>query len=1184
MIAGVCLLLSSGTILGSISGLPVAYAPFERDAYGVQPVEFRTFEYRTGSAWAPSRETYRWAEFVSGEKSVLIAGKDSRISDLGGEKRCGFGHLLIYAGKREYAAPGSDFLGEVRFLLKEKTLWNESWSTDRLFVDEKSKTFTWTRTWSISGVRGVFSYTAQSMSSGKVCVKWDSGIDDETWEKCRLDKKIEVSVSSPNDSVEFVKKDCCTWELNPSSPAKHITVSLRQNGPRGSVTINFHASSALKMPPLPQTGGVDFWNTDGYDVPHKPSRNLMTNGGFEQGWKGWRTNRCAPLSAVDSCPGKNFSTLVPDAHSGRRALKVDMLGQRGDLPAFKSAPLALEPGKPYVVSAWVRSDRKRGAGCAIVPCPEGDMVKQDWVDGVVPVTSIVVNEEWERLSVPFVASSQGTNIGVWPWGGPIWIDDVTVVEGTVLDRNEVTSDPIEAILVSADEFNYFHVGQRREMRLEFSGRSNLAGEVMVSVINFYHEEIFRHHYYWTLDANGIGVICLPELDDTELGTGVFVVRLDYSVDGVVWRDYARFTILNPLAGKHSLAGFFAQFPWFAGDGSHMYFVSGEHADFIANRMRELGIGATSWQSNDTYAKGRWAPIFHKYGIVNKHHLLQEDLRKRHPETFGWGMPGLSNFTNATPEELSFIEAEAYRSAKEADPSDVYWTYSNEEELWHPLVRARKFDTYFKYQYACYKGLKRGFDERGMTFYYAPTHGTASYRHDRAYAIMDGYLEAAARQNFRYTCIAVHTYHAIDGSILGAGNRDAGASHLIKRLAHYGYPESTPILFPEGFNILPMYIPDWGAKDWGDVYHGAIPSQSLGLREVLHAGALARMYVMDLKWYPRLKVVHPWLSKPYMDDAFTPYMYTIVMNTLGHLMPDPRYVGDVHPFPDVHAYCFLPTPTSKNAILAIWTSANDVEKGLRAGDVLTMHLPADTKFVDLMGNLREPTKEQRMSDVIKVPMTTAPLFICARDHSALLEAVENATGGVVAECSKRRNIPQLSVKCCGLKPDWAMANDVMLTNAVSGNVSATAKLAWSQGKLFLRVAVKGAWMPTLEIAFDGLADAREMPIGGFGPDDCVYQFSGNRVCRTVATNTQFRDGGASGSALLDAEIDETLIRKWYKTSDGGIWEIVLTPRFISPIRCERDDEFGMNIIISSKSGSCALAVGNDPAMWPVVVLR
>lgn len=1171
--------------------LPEARAPFARSDATVRPVDFLSFDYRTGRPWRPSKSTYRWAELVSGDKSVLVAGNDRRVAGMGGDVGAGFGHLAFYAGKNERLQTGTDYLGEVRFRLKEGGPWNESWPTDRLSVDETNKTFTWTRPWAFCGTNGVFTYIVRAAGVGRMRADWNAGVDRATWDRLKLGRKMDMYLLVPQDRPAPHRTDARTWELNPSDPSKHVTVTLDESGPTGTVTADFHESTALKTPPQPKTGGFDFWLTDGYDVPPKPGRNLMTNGGFEQGWKGWRTNRAAPMAAVTNHPGVRFSELVADAHAGRRALKIDLRGEKGDLPAFMSAPLALEPGKKYTVAAWIRSDRDRKGGVALVSAPEGDMVKQTWPEKNVN-TCFQADRAWKRHAVSFIASAQGTHIHLWPWGGPIWIDDVTVVEGD--DAPGAEGDPVEARLASADEYNYFHVGQQRQMRLELTGRPSLAGTMRVSVLNYSQETLFARSYPFALDGHGFGEVVLPELDAADLGKGVFVVRLDYDAAGVQWRDYARFTVLAPHDGTHPLAGFFAHFPWFAGGGAYKYTVSGEHADFMATRMRELGVGATSWQPNSSYARGHWAPYYRKYGIVNKHHILQTDLSSRYPERFGWGRPGLGVFTNAAPEELSFIEAEAYRSAKEAHPSDVYWTFSNEEELWQPLVKQKKFDTYFKYQYACYKGLKRGFDERGMNFFFAPTHGTASYCHPSSYAVMDGYLEAAARQGFRYTCISVHTYHAVDGSILGAGDRDAGADHLLERLKHYGYPETTPILFPEGYNVLPMYIPDWGAKDWADVYHGTIPSQSVGLREALHAGALARIYLTDLKRYPRLKVVHPWQAKPYMDDAFTPYLYTMVMNTLGWLLPDPRFVGDARPYPDVRAYCFRPTPEAADGVLALWTSANAVEKGLRKGDVLTMTLPADATFVDLMGNARTPSAGQepprgwmdrllRRPRTVKVPLTPYPLFIRSKDPQALLAAVRQATGGTAGK-PVRKAPATVSVGRAGASVDWSAVQPLTLTNRVADGVRADLRLVRQGNALVCRVTVAGVPSATVDFSFDGLGDARATGLAGAGPDDCAFRVEGGCVSRLREVNTQFREGGATGRILTAEDVARDVKADVRMENGAFVCTVAFPQRHLSPVRLESEVRFGLDVAVKTAMGSAALSASDEPADYPLVILK
>ena len=135
-----------GVILlaAALPTLPEAWAPFEQGQPERRTPEFLSFPYRTGKPWAPSKETYAWAEFAAGDKSVLVGGTDARAQGMGAGGS-GFGHLALYAGKNVKLKPGTDFLGEIRFRVKDGGPWNESWKADRLVADPATKTFIWTR-------------------------------------------------------------------------------------------------------------------------------------------------------------------------------------------------------------------------------------------------------------------------------------------------------------------------------------------------------------------------------------------------------------------------------------------------------------------------------------------------------------------------------------------------------------------------------------------------------------------------------------------------------------------------------------------------------------------------------------------------------------------------------------------------------------------------------------------------------------------------------------------------------------------------------------------------------------------------------------------------------------------------------------------------------------------------------
>ena len=136
----------------------------------------------------------------------------------------------------------------------------------------------------------------------------------------------------------------------------------------------------------------------------------------------------------------------------------------------------------------------------------------------------------------------------------------------------------------------------------------------------------------------------------------------------------------------------------------------------------------------------------------------------------------------------------------------------------------------------------------------------------------------------------------------------------------------------------------------------------------------------------------------MDVNLTPYIWLKAVNTLGHLLPDPRFAGDARPFADVRGYVYR---QGEEAVLALWTTDHEVEFGRRKGPTLILALPEDTRFVDFMGNAR--TARKMPGGGMSVPLTAAPLFVVSRDADVLLAAIRNAESDNLAtavECDIR----------------------------------------------------------------------------------------------------------------------------------------------------------------------------------------
>ena len=141
--------------------------------------------------------------------------------------------------------------------------------------------------------------------------------------------------------------------------------------------------------------------------------------------------------------------------------------------------------------------------------------------------------------------------------------------------------------------------------------------------------------------------------------------------------------------------------------------------------------------------------------------------------------------------------------------------------------------------------------------------------------------------------------------------------------------------------------------------------------------------MDLKYWPRVMTSHTWQHRLVADARMSPYMWNMLPNTLGHILPSPKFVGDVKR-DGWRAYVFR---QDDHAVAAVWTNERQVELGRKKGRALKLSLPNDVCFVDLMGNGRDAPSADA-DGTIAVPLTPAPIFVISRDAEGLLKAFEN----------------------------------------------------------------------------------------------------------------------------------------------------------------------------------------------------
>ena len=795
------------------------------------------------------------------------------------------------------------FLVSIRFPQARAPLspWYGRWPGDALEVDVASSRCTWRR-------RG-FSYSLIPDGPGRVVVTWQGAADGLT---------PEVKVL-PGDRPGIVRKE------------NRIEIDL------GESRLPLRTSYA-------PVGGIDFDGKYALDVPESPVRNRVFNGSFEEGFAGWgfawggvSWNRAAEEG------GRRFQEIVPSGLFGDHALRFRRLKKNAG-EALQSLPMALTPGKTHVFSLWTRGSADGAVYVNVrAAAKDGSVI---WPGGKAPNRWFKTDETWRRHEIPFVPVTGDAIVQIGGFGDAL-VDGVQVEEGE--NATATAFAPIITDLRSCDPDNNLEWGCPLDLSLNIQSKAT-NGTVRVRFLDVYGDCLFDR----TVPAVTGTVLLDP--DPVQVGKGVFVVRFDITDGWKSWRTYRRFSVLPRVGVNNGLRRFFPAFAW--------YEQSSRGRD-LARLAVSRGMAVTTWTRNRRYTEGATGALRRETGIVNVLHCLSSELAGKYPERFGGGRPGLKDFTNAVPEKTSFIEDEAYAAGRACGEDDCWWALWNEEESAQAsLIRDRKdYDTWFAFQHACWRGLKRAFDERGLTLWYAPTHGTCNFNPGWCgREALEGYLAAAAKKGFRYDFVSIHTYEALDDATLGAADRDDNARDLLTLLAKYGYPDTTPIVFSEGFNYLPFQIDEWGAAGWGDDYAEPPPTLAAGHREFLQAASMMRLYLLDLKYRPRLLMSHSWQRTPVMDSAFTPYFWTAVPATLCTLFEKARFVRERRD----EGIRMLVFQRERDSVMAVWTTDKDVEAGRRSGPERAVRVSEGSRYYDMFGN--ERTCDGRLV------LTPAPLFI------------------------------------------------------------------------------------------------------------------------------------------------------------------------------------------------------------------
>lgn len=908
-------------------------------------------------------------------------------------------------------------------------------------ADPETGVIRWSRRYPLpDGTQAEMAYELKSPGESRVEVSWDIGLTDEQIKRFRAEgndiggmlvyfdvkgdyRKDGLKIDGANirpktvDELKAKEKQLqIIWEgalhelsSAPGKPLHGFAVhsekglkgSLREVfqygridlgfmfgvGPRDSLVLDLGQVAPPDKSAPPAIEGHDLWVQDALHLPKSPTRNLFPNPSFEQGllyWRWWGGGAKyepseVPRHAVDRENGR----------FGRQAMVINPV-QRNSAP-LRSFSMPGAKGQTYTLSFYAKAETA-GAGVRLAPYSSkaGGQFTRETVG---KFKSETLGQDWQRYSYSFV--SDGTPISfillAEGMGGRIWLDGLQLEAAAA--ATEFAAPPLEGELTTSHPQNNVEFGDKIEATYAIRGAAGTQGKLSLELRDFFKERVWSRQY----DTRAGETLDLP-FDDLKLGTGVYLLKSTFAVPGLEpYVAYYRFTVIDSLDGTHATKDLYGA----------LISARISRTEEALELMQRLGFAGSS-----SYGGGKNAdPINYElrekfnitdytHEVVECPHLTAQQKRDRHPD-YLLAMSINPRIWRTAEERKTIPEPDRYsdevlrqfedlceRVAREC-PYVRVWSIATEEEIVFPaLYKRRDFLEFAKLQEVFYRGIKRG-NPNALAL---PAGGTSGYGKTRGKDDIDGFL-SATQGKIKWDAVAIHPYGAIDGT-LGFGDLDESLQMLRESMAKYGYGEETPMFLNEGGG---------GASSlWGDgpfySYDGGQPSYDQGMMEFLHACKMASQYIICLKYWPQLKHFNTWQSDDrwIVDHNLTPSSFLLGINTLGHMLGEPKFIADVRPAAGVRGYAF--EDKTHGGVAAVWCTIDDVERGFVKGPVMRVRFDGDLpELVDLMG--RRSVLKAGADGSVDIQLTPAPLFLNGKDPQALATALQEAevlgTGSNVA---------------------------------------------------------------------------------------------------------------------------------------------------------------------------------------------
>ena len=872
----------------------------------------------------------------------------------------------------------------------------------------------------------VFSYTLKPVGPGRLALSWDSGSEvpvspwfmfptpyrrhrltiggvpvakadrEALMQKARngrrysgtlvydADRPAEFFTCELGNTAGYTEETIDLPHIAGTEEERYSLTFRLENSTRGSIVIDLGESELRSEGTPPPVGNIDFWGEDATEVPLRPTRNLMPNPSFEQGMRYWIWTGGGASYIATNTPRYE---AVAGGRFGRSALLIRGFPSE---PGLISFPIPLESGKPYTLSFYLKAAPGAAHGnfsAGLASAAAGGKIGNTlWGDTSKKEAHFVATPGWTRHERHFTADGGGFRLYVDGWDA--LVDGIQLEPGT--QATPFACAPIEADFVTARPDNDLSAGEPFASALACTGAPGTSGTVAIEIQNGYRETVYTNTLPVTIGPDGTARVPLA-LPEKRLGLGLFRVRTLTTVPGTPpYAEFYRFSVMRKLANRHPTASLFGP-----ADMSHGLRIS-TGRQTAARKFVDWGFGCVTWfrTSRDS---ARYYGLFREYGVTNWQTTIGDELwaacSTNPASPFVTRGPGISAYSFAyrqpavTPAMVAFTEKVTDALCARL-PHDIfpYLSFSNEEEGGLSELKT-PFDDYARLQTAVGRVARR------HGFKCTPTSGTSGYNLLRGFDAYEGYLAAAGRAGFKYDALSIHPYGSIDKGALSSSDLDEELQRLIDQGRRHGYGDETPILCTEGFNIPETFVPEWNAGPDYDSYQAGKPTYDFGHRELLQAFSAMRLYLICLKYWPRVRCFNCWVWHPYLDLRLTPILLAACVNTLGNEFGDVSFAGDVRPAAGIRGYCFRHLPDG-SGVAALWSTLPDVDNGYRSSPVLSVKFTQPVTFLDAMGNPRSACRSPE--GYVSIPVTPAPLILKAADPARLLSDLRTACSGSAAD--------------------------------------------------------------------------------------------------------------------------------------------------------------------------------------------